>query len=379
MAIRSTHMGLMKWTALSDRFDYKELADNFERIDIHDHTLGKGLQIPEDGIAPDAITPSKIANNAVTDQKLQSSDTSDLERAVSANHIKTNAVVTAKIANGAVTPEKVSGDILGGLNEAIEAGIARVQALFPPDTTPPGPAPGAPPGTSQAGWQNAMGEGGAFNLSYLYDSSTTNSNPGIGQLRLNSTNMVNVTNIYIHARPLSNESSIRNITNTLSSIYGVDKSPTIQINIDGNYGSYKITSYDSYSSYFALTVQYQAGSGNLSLLQLGSRMDVSLYSRGLANGWSGLARYYLDITGRVYIQMGKPGEPASGPWNVDAFQLPEGYRPNDSVWVPSYPGMLRIYPDGRVRPIKNEFGIEYRGPQPGEAERFLASGSFRVA
>lgn len=61
MALTSPHMGLRIWNLITDLFDHDQLADNLAKLDIHDHTLGRGVQIPTDGLADGAVTSAKLA------------------------------------------------------------------------------------------------------------------------------------------------------------------------------------------------------------------------------------------------------------------------------------------------------------------------------
>jgi hypothetical protein len=61
MALTSPKMGLRIWDALSDPYDHNQLADNWSKVDFHDHTPGRGVQIPTEGIADGAITSAKMA------------------------------------------------------------------------------------------------------------------------------------------------------------------------------------------------------------------------------------------------------------------------------------------------------------------------------
>jgi hypothetical protein len=70
MSTTTTNMGLTSWSSPSDLFDNNELADNWTAVDQHDHTTGKGVQIPTAGIATNAVTSGKLANNAVTTAKI---------------------------------------------------------------------------------------------------------------------------------------------------------------------------------------------------------------------------------------------------------------------------------------------------------------------
>lgn len=52
-------MSLKVWNAGSDPYDHEQLADNFLKLDIHDHSQGRGTQIPSAGIVDGAITVQK--------------------------------------------------------------------------------------------------------------------------------------------------------------------------------------------------------------------------------------------------------------------------------------------------------------------------------
>lgn len=70
MAIVTPSMGLKRWNLPNDVYSYVELSDNFALIDSHDHTLGKGNQIPTAGIANLAVDSTKLASDAVTISKI---------------------------------------------------------------------------------------------------------------------------------------------------------------------------------------------------------------------------------------------------------------------------------------------------------------------
>lgn len=61
MAITLPKMGLRAWNLVVDLFDHEQLADNFAKIDLHDHTPGRVTTIPTEGIADGAITAAKLA------------------------------------------------------------------------------------------------------------------------------------------------------------------------------------------------------------------------------------------------------------------------------------------------------------------------------
>lgn len=61
MAVTTPNLGLRIWNDLSDAFDHDQLADNFAKIDFHDHSPGRGQPIPVEGLADGSITSDKFA------------------------------------------------------------------------------------------------------------------------------------------------------------------------------------------------------------------------------------------------------------------------------------------------------------------------------
>jgi hypothetical protein len=54
-------MGLRIWNQLSDLYNHDQLADNWSKVDLHDHTPGRGIRVPAEGIDNEAIIGSKIS------------------------------------------------------------------------------------------------------------------------------------------------------------------------------------------------------------------------------------------------------------------------------------------------------------------------------
>jgi microcystin-dependent protein len=71
MAFTLSNMGLRAWDQPTDHFAYTELVTNWTKIDQHDHTTGKGVQIPSGGIADLAVTLQKLADLSVGTAKVQ--------------------------------------------------------------------------------------------------------------------------------------------------------------------------------------------------------------------------------------------------------------------------------------------------------------------
>lgn len=54
------NMGLVKWDSLNDAFSHEQLAANFQALDAHDHTPGKGVPIPYGGLAEQSVGPENL-------------------------------------------------------------------------------------------------------------------------------------------------------------------------------------------------------------------------------------------------------------------------------------------------------------------------------
>lgn len=103
MAQTLPNMGLRSWNSGTDPYDHEQLADNFAKIDEHDHSGGKGKQISTGGIADGAITSPKLASGA----------TGVSDGAVTNQKLADGAVSTAKLADGSVTTPKVADAAIG--------------------------------------------------------------------------------------------------------------------------------------------------------------------------------------------------------------------------------------------------------------------------
>lgn len=103
MALTTPKMGLRAWDQPSDAFDHDQLADNMAKLDFHDHSPGRGQQIPTEGIRDGAITSAKLSGTiSVADGSITTAKLAD------------NAVTTAKIQNLAVTDAKVANSSITG-------------------------------------------------------------------------------------------------------------------------------------------------------------------------------------------------------------------------------------------------------------------------
>lgn len=94
MASATPNMNLVTWESLDDFFSHTDLRNNFLAVDTHDHTPGKGVQIPSGAIANLAVTTSALADGNVTTSKI-----ADIN------------VTTGKVANNAITIAKLGSDV----------------------------------------------------------------------------------------------------------------------------------------------------------------------------------------------------------------------------------------------------------------------------
>lgn len=91
-------MSLVSWPAPGDNFNHTDLANNFSKIDSHDHTSGKGTQIPPGGIANLSINTPQIADLSVTDGKISATSPITDGKLASANNstYKTIYILSSK-------------------------------------------------------------------------------------------------------------------------------------------------------------------------------------------------------------------------------------------------------------------------------------------
>jgi microcystin-dependent protein len=65
-------MALTIWSNSSDPYSHNDLANNFLKLDQHDHSGGRGIQISTAGLANNAVTTAKIAPGSVGSAQLTS-------------------------------------------------------------------------------------------------------------------------------------------------------------------------------------------------------------------------------------------------------------------------------------------------------------------
>jgi hypothetical protein len=99
--ITSPNMGLLIWNSSTDAYNSEEQAENWAKVDQHDHTPGKGTLITTGAIADAAITGAKLAPDAFGDAVIP-------DDSVTAAKLTTDSVTTAKIVNANVTDAKLA-------------------------------------------------------------------------------------------------------------------------------------------------------------------------------------------------------------------------------------------------------------------------------
>lgn len=117
------HMGLYSWDQLGDNYNYAQLAQNMQTMDYHDHSAGRGVQIPAGGLAPGAVLSSNIAANQVGAQHLSQSIAQNLGMNISGAvgqgyvSIPTSQSTTSTTYTYLATPDSVSNVVIstGGL------------------------------------------------------------------------------------------------------------------------------------------------------------------------------------------------------------------------------------------------------------------------
>lgn len=115
----TANMILRSWNLGSDNWDFAALANNWSKIDLHDHSPDKGVPIPREGIQNQAIDTSKLANLAV--------DTAQLaDDAVTADKLDELAVATGHLQDASVTAAKLGADTLNTFLRLLTPGTRRL-------------------------------------------------------------------------------------------------------------------------------------------------------------------------------------------------------------------------------------------------------------
>lgn len=123
MAVTLLNMGLRQWNLGTDTFSYTELASNFSAIDNHDHTTGKGLQVPTGGIVDAAITNAKLASNAVDATKIVSGSISDAKLSSPNNPVYRDLYTrTTKISGALAAGTYLFGESGTGVPVGVDSG-----------------------------------------------------------------------------------------------------------------------------------------------------------------------------------------------------------------------------------------------------------------
>jgi microcystin-dependent protein len=104
MAFTTPNLALNVWNLTTDPYDHEELAENWAKVDEHDHSTGKGKQIPTGGIEDAAITADKIAPSAIPSLTVD-------DGSIGPAKLAENSVTNEKILDGAVTLSKLAGGL----------------------------------------------------------------------------------------------------------------------------------------------------------------------------------------------------------------------------------------------------------------------------
>lgn len=224
MAFVTPRMSLKVWNASSDPYDHEQLADNFLKLDQHDHSQGRGTAIPGAGIQPGAITSDHIYPGSI-----------------GADAIADDAIGTAQLQDGSVTNAKlhVNARIPVGMVMDWYCAVPGSYAAYLPDgwrvcdgsTVPAGEheIPGANPAASftlpNLIGRVAMGAdpAKALNAASSTNASVTASAPGVG-----GTGGTN--NVHTHTIPAHHHDASLNGSTTTDGVHnhgdGGDNSTT---------------------------------------------------------------------------------------------------------------------------------------------------------
>jgi hypothetical protein len=110
MAQVTPNMQLTVWNLSSDTYNYEQLADNFIKIDQHDHNA-IGKKIGSGALLDGSVTSGKLAADSVTSNAIAADS-------VGSSAIASNAVGSSEIADNAVTTTKIATGNTYGIQTA---------------------------------------------------------------------------------------------------------------------------------------------------------------------------------------------------------------------------------------------------------------------
>lgn len=102
MAQVTPNLSLVVWNNLSDPYNSEQLANNFIKLDQHDHSSGRGTQIDgTSGIKSNTIGANQLAANSISSGNI-------VDGSVGTNELAQGSVTTTKIADLNVTGSKIA-------------------------------------------------------------------------------------------------------------------------------------------------------------------------------------------------------------------------------------------------------------------------------
>lgn len=110
----TVNMNLVAWDQGTDAYNHGQLASNWQAVDTHDHTVGRGVAIPTGGLQNAAVTTAKIADGAVTASKIPDGSIPGSKiatGAITGSLIADGTIGTADLASGAVTFAKLDPSV----------------------------------------------------------------------------------------------------------------------------------------------------------------------------------------------------------------------------------------------------------------------------
>lgn len=130
MATTYSSMGLKAWNAGPDLFSYADLDANWAKVDAHDHTSGKGVQIPTAGIANNAITAAQIAAGEIDNSKI------NVSAAIAGSKLAANSITNDKIATADLQKLGLSDSVIRRGKSIVGTEESRTNTAYGTLTTP---------------------------------------------------------------------------------------------------------------------------------------------------------------------------------------------------------------------------------------------------
>lgn len=121
--LTTPNLGLIAWNLPSDPYDSEELAENWIKVDQHDHTSGKGAAITTGAIVDGAITRGKLHDAFIQTTRADVSSASSVTITWPTSFVDTDYIATASLEGSSTSTSRITAKSATQITFTFEASI----------------------------------------------------------------------------------------------------------------------------------------------------------------------------------------------------------------------------------------------------------------